>query len=82
MDYCTLSPEGFLGLNWSECCRAHDAAYTVQIDKNEADAELMKCIYESGDGVFSIPALGVAFIFFSAVSFFGSRFYNKANSRK
>ncbi len=74
MDYCTLSPEGFLGLDWSECCHAHDAAYTVQIDKNEADAELMKCIYDTG-GLYTIP---VAFIFFVAVSLLGSKFYNKA----
>ena len=74
MDYCTLSPEGFLGLDWSECCHAHDAAYTVQIDKNEADVELMKCIIDAG-GFYTIP---VAFIFFVAVSLFGSKFYNKA----
>lgn len=63
-----------MGLNLSECCHAHDASYTVQIDKNEADAELMKCIYDSG-GFYTIS---VAFIFFVAVSFFGSKFYNKS----
>lgn len=54
MDYCTLSPEGFLGLDWSHCCHAHDAAYTVQVDKNEADAELMKCVYDTG-GFYTTP---------------------------
>lgn len=72
-DYCTLSPEGW----WKECCYQHDAAYTVQIDKNEADAALMKCIYESADGILAVPSLVVAFIFFTAVSFFGGVFYNK-----
>ena len=74
MDYCTLSPEGFLGIDWSNCCHAHDASYTVQLDKNEADVELMKCIYDTA-GFYTIP---VAFIFFVAVSLFGSKFYNKA----
>lgn len=73
VDYCTLSPDGW----WTDCCQAHDAAYTVQIDKNEADAELMKCIYESSDGILAVPSLIVAFIFFGAVSFWGSKFYNK-----
>ena len=73
VDYCTLSPEGW----WQSCCHAHDAAYTVQIDKSEADASLMKCIYESSDGILAVPSLVVAFVFFSAVSFFGGRFYNK-----
>ena len=77
VDYCTLSPEGFLGLDWQHCCHAHDAAYTVQIDKNTADADLMKCIYESSDGILAVPSLVVAFIFFSAVSFWGSKIYNK-----
>lgn len=73
VDYCTLSPEGW----WQDCCEIHDAAYTVQIDKSKADASLMKCIYESGEGMFAVPSLAIAFIFFTAVSFFGSKFYNK-----
>ena len=77
VDYCTLSPDGILGWSWTECCHAHDAAYTVQIDKNTADADLMTCIYESSDGILAVPSLIVSFIFFSAVSFFGGRFYNK-----
>tara|TARA_R100001143_G_C3361359_1_gene136933 strand:+ start:14957 stop:15181 length:225 start_codon:yes stop_codon:yes gene_type:complete len=72
-----MAPDSIFGIDLSQCCHAHDAAYTVQIDKNTADADLMKCIYESSDGILAIPSLVVAFVFFSAVSFFGSRFYNK-----
>lgn len=27
MDHCTLSPEGFLGVDWSMSCYAHDGRY-------------------------------------------------------
>lgn len=77
VDYCTLSPEGTPGWSWAHCCHAHDAAYTVQVDKSTADAELMKCIYESSDGILAVPSLVIAFIFFGAVSFWGSRFYKR-----
>lgn len=42
-DFCTLSPDGFLGVEWSLSCRAHDDQYLVGstlLDKIKADLAL------------------------------------------
>lgn len=82
-DYCSYFPEGFtlgsLQWSWQHCCLAHDDAYTIQIDRKEADADLFKCVYTSSDA--PVAALGflVGGIMFIGVRAFGKRFYNRAS---
>jgi hypothetical protein len=42
-DWCSLSPDGFLGVEWSLSCMAHDGRYDAGktiIDKIRADLDL------------------------------------------
>lgn len=40
MDHCTLFPEGW----WGHCCRQHDIAYDLNINRFQADVELLQCV--------------------------------------
>lgn len=70
-DYCTFFPEG----SWQHCCKAHDKAYEMQVDKSVADTNLYNCVKESSD-VYGIGL--VATLMFIGISIFGRRFYKKA----
>lgn len=51
-DWCTLSPDGFLGVNWSLSCRAHDGLYeigTSALDKLKADYALFMDVWAIAD---------------------------------
>lgn len=77
-NHCTLFPDKSYKLDWQHYCKAHDKAYELQVDRREADQELAKCVYNSADGVFVIPALIIATVMFLGVRVAGKRFYNKA----
>lgn len=75
MDYCTLWFEGW----WSDCCKAHDNDYALQIGQALADEKLFQCVVSSA----SSPALGLAAgvigtVMFLGVRVFGKRFYKRA----
>lgn len=71
VDYCTSFPEGW----WAACCKAHDAAYTAQVPKIDADVGLLTCVASSGP---SLPSALVATLMFAGVALFGRRFYRRA----
>ena len=74
-DYCTFFPEGLSkDISWSHCCKVHDKAYELQVNKGQADRELYNCVKEaSPEGITWI----VAALMFVGVSLLGKRFYNK-----
>lgn len=48
-DWCSYSPDGFLGVEWSLSCRAHDGLYDKGgslIDKIKADIALYLDLWE------------------------------------
>jgi len=48
MRYCTLSPEGFFGVEWSLSCQAHDGQYRIGQtlgDKVRADLALSQDVW-------------------------------------
>lgn len=71
-DYCTLFPEG----SWSHCCKAHDRAYEMQVDKGQADMDLYNCVKDSSPEGFTWI---VAALMLVGVSLFGRKFYKKAS---
>jgi len=71
---CTLFPDSIGDWSWSHCCKAHDIAYELQVDKSQADVELYKCIAESGDTTIAVV---MASVVFAGVYLFGRYFYNK-----
>lgn len=51
-DYCTLSPDGFLGVEWKMSCMAHDGRYYKGgyfSDKFMADIDLMLDVWETAN---------------------------------
>lgn len=79
MDYCTLWFEGF----WSDCCKAHDLAYDMQIPRTIADADLASCVAlaASSPGAAWVGAI-TAGVMFVGVRVFGWKFYKKAKKSK
>lgn len=78
-NYCTLFPDKTFALDWKHCCKAHDEAYELQVDRGDADKELFKCVYDSTDNaLLVVPALLVASVMYLGVRAFGRRFYRKA----
>lgn len=75
MDYCTLWFEGF----WSDCCKAHDLAYDMQIPRAIADADLTTCVAlaTNSPGAAWVGAIAAG-VMFVGVRVFGKRFYKKA----
>ncbi|MNX84582.1 hypothetical protein D3C86_1163890 [compost metagenome] len=69
-NYCTFFPESVFGHDISGCCKAHDIAYTIGSDKEQADVELFKCVREHGYGMEAVGTM-----MFVAVSVFGIFFY-------
>lgn len=72
-NHCTAWPEVY----WSHCCKAHDEAYTLQLDKAQADKELLSCVADSADGILVVPTIIVAWLMYSAVRVFGRAFYKR-----
>ena len=61
--YCTLWWDGV----WGRCCEMHDLAYSVGLDKLQADIDLGVCVAQTGNfgmGVIMFVAVLVAGIFF------------------
>lgn len=83
-DGCTNSPDLFYG----ECCRRHDADYTLGIDETgspltraEADRRLFRCMQSAG----KTPILGrllIPAIYFSAVRLFGRSHWKGSTKRR
>ena len=48
-DFCTSFPDRILQYDISQCCKAHDDAYSITstIPRYEADVELMSCVKEA-----------------------------------
>lgn len=53
-DFCTSFPDNILGTDISQCCKAHDDAYSdtppvayIAVTRHEADVELMNCVKEA-----------------------------------
>lgn len=80
MDHCTLFPEGW----WGDCCRQHDIAYDAQLDRLQADVQLLQCVVQTVPE--SLPdytligggaSLVIGLIMFIGVRTFGSFFFKK-----
>lgn len=75
MDYCTLFPEGW----WSTCCQIHDTEYAMQIGQALADANLLKCVINSGGDPITIGlSVIIGVTMWIGVRIFGSKFYRGA----
>lgn len=74
-DYCSFFPDNIGNVDLSQCCKAHDEAYSLQLPKRQADVELFNCVKEAGDfsGLWLIAAL-----MFAGVSVGGWWFYKRA----
>ena len=71
-DYCTLWPEGV----WAHCCKAHDLAYSLgSTSKLQADAELAKCVADTG-----YPIMGIIMGVGTALG--GWFFYKRKGTKK
>jgi hypothetical protein len=62
--YCTLWWDGV----WGKCCEIHDLAYSVGLDKLQADIDLGLCVAQTGN-------IGIGILMFIAVAIFGVFFY-------
>lgn len=71
-DYCTMWPDRFGSVDWSDCCRAHDIAYATNVVKNVADKALMQCVIETTHWYW------LGGLMFLGVSFFGWAFKRKS----
>lgn len=69
-DHCTMFPDG----DWNHCCQKHDADYLMQVDRTQADLELLFCVAEVNTPV--------AVIMFIGVSLMGWIWYKKAGNKK
>jgi len=68
-NYCTLFPDKINGVDISKCCKQHDIAYSLQIEKKSADIELYNCIKDLEE---SNPFVQIiALIVFGGVWWFG-----------
>jgi hypothetical protein len=73
-DYCTLFPDRLGHKDWSNCCKAHDAAYAGTGARLAADRELAACVAaETGWD-------GLAVVMFAGVATFGWWFRRKGKS--
>jgi hypothetical protein len=77
-DYCTSFPDKIGEIDISLCCKAHDKAYELQLDKPTADVELFNCVADAG----GVGILLVACLMFFGVSVFGWMFYKKAKVKE
>lgn len=77
-DYCTAFPESVLGTDISQCCKAHDDAYTLgsSYSRYNADVELFSCIQDAFPP-YSITYLAIPFLMYAAVRTFGWWFYKR-----
>lgn len=72
-NHCTSWPEAW----WSDCCKAHDKAYELQIERAQADKELFSCVYNNADGFLIIPSFLIACLMYIGVRAFGWKYYKK-----
>ncbi|MNQ82753.1 hypothetical protein D3C85_978130 [compost metagenome] len=77
-DFCTLFPERILQYDISQCCKAHDDAYSIisVIPRYEADIELMNCVKEAFP-TNTFLAITIPLLMFAGVAVFGGFFYKK-----
>ena len=85
-DWCSYSPDGFLGVEWSLSCRAHDGLYDnggTLIDKHNADTALMLDLWEIAtlaDSKWKVAAIrAYSILQFTGTSTFGLYFWFKAS---
>lgn len=71
MDHCTLWPDRLFGLDWSQCCAAHDAAYTLADTRWNADVALFHCVSAATHSQW------FAGLMFAGVAVFGRWFWKK-----
>lgn len=70
MNWCTNWPDGW----WRHCCAIHDVAYTLGLDRAQADADLAACVArESWLGLAGVIGL----IMWIGVRVFGGRYYRR-----
>ena len=70
MNYCTLWPEWIGDVYIGGCCKAHDLAYDIGLDRIASDIALGQCVEGLG-----LPITGIAMTIATAV--FGVFFYKK-----
>lgn len=79
-DYCTSFPDKIMGIDISQCCKAHDDAYSItsEIPRYEADVELMNCVKEAFP-TDTFLAVVIPLLMFAGVRLAGRLFYKKNN---
>lgn len=83
-NFCTAFPDKILGTDISQCCKAHDDAYSEQpvalvtITRHEADVELMNCVKEAFP-TNTFLAIVIPLLMFAGVRIAGRLFYKKNN---
>lgn len=75
-DYCTLWPDSLFNRNWSHCCKQHDVAYDLGVDRALADDVLAACVAQ----VTNWPWF--AFVMFCGVSVFGRVAWHRAKKKR
>ena len=77
-NYCTCSPDGFLGIwKWNVCCFHHDRQYRNEVvnrkTRKEADIDLRNCIKRH----LPLYLKWIAYIYYAFIRTFGWRFWVK-----
>lgn len=68
---------------WGDCCKVHDLAYDMGLDRAVADADLWSCVVQASTSpVGGLVGLGVGSLMYVGVRVFGGRFYKKAQENK
>lgn len=69
MNACSFWFDQFLWFNWNACCKAHDLAYSMGMNKEAADKALELCVNHI--------LWPMGWIMFIGVTLFGWLFYRK-----
>lgn len=79
-NFCTAFPDNIRGTDISQCCKAHDDAYSVNttITRHEADVNLMNCVKEAFP-TNTFLAVVIPLLMYAGVRVAGRLFYKKNN---
>lgn len=83
-NYCTAFPDKILGTDISQCCKAHDDAYSPNDIQNivyaasryEADVALLQCVQQAFP-TNTFLAITIPLLMFAGVRLFGWKFFKK-----
>lgn len=81
-DYCSCSPDGFLGYTWRKCCYFHDRQYRNEVKfrktRKEADIDLRECMKTQLPKYLHF----IAWIYYLVVRSFNNKYWTIPNKKE